>query len=77
MVSFRSDFWEAFVISCSYGMGDPLAPLIPPSCRGVVLTKTEVLNDGGSESEGNSGGVLNPGRAIFRAHNRMNLKETP
>ncbi len=25
-MSFLSDWWEAFVISWSYGMGDPLAP---------------------------------------------------
>jgi hypothetical protein len=30
MVSFRSDCREGFVISYSYGMGDPLAPLVPP-----------------------------------------------
>ncbi len=26
MKSFRGDWWEAYVISNSYGMGDPLAP---------------------------------------------------
>jgi len=26
MKGFLSDWWEAFVISWSYGMGDPLAP---------------------------------------------------
>ena len=26
MVSFRNDWREAYVISYSYGMGDPLAP---------------------------------------------------
>ncbi len=26
MRSFRDDCWEAYVISNSYGMGDPLAP---------------------------------------------------
>jgi len=36
MMSFLSDWWEAFVISGCYEMGDPLAPSEGVPCRPEV-----------------------------------------